>query len=114
MEKAVFGTFCYVLLLHKKKCPKRPFRGVLEVKLTSTTPLNIGFYTDIIESLGKSWTFLLNKLKILAIFPPHKYYSYYINFGRVVLSFLTNNKTQFFLWLNLVGSKVLCVKSARG
>ena len=78
------------MLLHNKKCLKRPFRGVLAKKVTSTTPLNIGFYIGIIEFFRKHWTFLLNKLKIRTIFPFISTWGYYINYNWSVLLGFSN------------------------
>ena len=61
------------MLVHNKKCLKRPFRGVLAKKVTSTTPLNIGFYIYIVECFRKSRTFLLNKLEMRTISSPPQY-----------------------------------------
>ena len=48
--------------LHNKKSPKRPFRGEISQKVTSKTPLIIGFYIRIVECFRKNRKFLLHKL----------------------------------------------------
>ena len=45
------------MVLHIKKSQKRPFRGEISQKVTSMTPLIIGFYADINLHLGWFETF---------------------------------------------------------
>ena len=59
--------------LRNKKCQKRPFPGQISKKVTSTTPLNIGFYLYIIECFGKNGYFLLNKVVETADFTMIQY-----------------------------------------
>ena len=60
----VFGLFCYVMALLMEKGPKRPFPVILAKKVTSTTPLKIGFHMGIIESVSQFRHFLLNELEL--------------------------------------------------
>ena len=60
----VFGLFCYVMALQMGKCLKRPFPVILAKKVTSMTPLKIGFHIGIVESVSKIQHFLLSELEI--------------------------------------------------
>ena len=111
-EKALATPKVYVVAaclcttpLHNKKCSKRPFLCVQSKKVTSTTPLNIGFYIHIIEFLFKNRTFLLNKLKNRAFSTLISIYGYYINFGRVPRLFFTNNGSLIFGGSNQGGTR---------
>ena len=61
------------MVLHNKKSPKRPFRGEIAQKVTSMTPLIIGFAMEIDECFEKNRKFLLNKVNSHTITMPSQY-----------------------------------------
>ena len=99
------------MLVHNKKCLKRPFRGVLAKKVTSTTPLNIGFYIGINEFFGDGGHFLLNKSKNPSDFPPPQYIRllHKLQMGGALNFFIGAGKIS--LGINFWGAKPLSIKS---